>query len=96
MKVSRVSPERCEMNWVYPASRHTAMASSVSLTVPIWFSFMSAELPTLRVMASRMMDGLVTKISSPTNWTRSPSRAVNFSQPSQSFSPRPSSMDQIG
>ena len=45
---------------------------------------------------SRIMAGLVTNKSSPTNWMRWPRRAVNFSHPSQSFSPKPSSIDQIG
>src|SRR5664279_604268 len=34
MKVSSVSPERCEIIAAYPDSRHTRSASSVSDTVP--------------------------------------------------------------
>src|SRR5512142_865073 len=33
---SSVSPERCEMTAVYPASRAIRMAASVSVSVPIW------------------------------------------------------------
>jgi hypothetical protein len=54
MKVSSVSPERCETNCAQPASRQMRMASSVSLTVPIWLSLISAALPMLRVIASWM------------------------------------------
>jgi len=32
---SSVSPERCEMTVVYPAARAVAIASSVSVSVPI-------------------------------------------------------------
>src|SRR5579875_582402 len=39
MNVSSVSPERCEMIDVYPFRRASSMASSVSETLPIWFTF---------------------------------------------------------
>ncbi len=39
---------------------------------------------------------LVTKRSSPTSWTRAPISSVISFQPSQSFSPIPSSMEMIG
>jgi hypothetical protein len=34
MNESVVSPDRCETNWAYPPRLQTAMASSVSVTVP--------------------------------------------------------------
>jgi hypothetical protein len=40
--------------------------------------------------------GLVTKRSSPTSWTLSPSFLVSLAQPSQSFSARPSSRERMG
>ena len=47
-------------------------------------------------MASAMIAGLVQKLSSPTNCTRSPSRSVIAIQPSRSPSARPSSMLHTG
>jgi len=41
------------------------MASRVSVTVPIWFSLISAALPMPRSMALVMIAGLVQKMSSP-------------------------------
>ena len=96
MKLSVVSPERWEMNWRVAGRPANGMASRVSVTVPIWFSLMRAELAALRSMPSRMMAGLVTNRSSPTSWMRWPRRAVSLSHPSQSFSPRPSSINQMG
>jgi hypothetical protein len=42
------------------------------------------------------MAGLVTKMSSPTSWTREPKRWVSARHPSQSSSLRPSSIEQMG
>ena len=67
MKLSSVSPERCETNCDQWAWRQMRIASRVSVTVPIWLTLMSEALPTLRVIASAMIDGLVHKISSPTS-----------------------------
>jgi hypothetical protein len=52
MKVSVVSPDRCETNCAYPPRRQTAIASSVSVTVPIWLTLIRAAFPTPRLMAS--------------------------------------------
>ena len=92
MKVSSVSPERCETNCRYPAWRQTAMACRVSVTVPIWLSLISDALAIPRSMARAMIAGLVQKLSSPTSSTWPPSRAVSAIQPSSSSSPSPSSI----
>ena len=76
MKESSVSPERCETNCRYPASRQIAIARSVSVTVPIWLSLISEALVMPRSMALVMMAGLVQKLSSPTSSTVCPRRAV--------------------
>ena len=96
MKESGVSPERCDTICPYPARWQTAIASSVSVTDPTWLSLIRAAFPMPSAMASAMIAGLVQKLSSPTSWTRSPSRTVRRCQPSWSDSPRPSSMLQIG
>jgi hypothetical protein len=44
MNVSSVSPERCEMIDEYPVPRASSMASSVSVSVPIWLTLMRIEL----------------------------------------------------
>ena len=44
-------------------------------------------------MPSARIFGLVTKMSSPTSWIFEPSALVRSAQPSQSFSPRPSSIE---
>ena len=46
--------------------------------------------------AARRRSGLVTKMSSPTNWILLPSVSVRSFQPSQSSSAQPSSMETIG
>src|ERR1035437_1808269 len=96
MNGSGVSPERWETICAYPARWQMAMASRVSVTVPIWFSLIRAALPMPSAMAVVMMAGLVQKLSSPTSCTCPPSRAVSSFQPLRSDSPRPSSMLQIG
>ena len=96
MKVSSVSPDRWDTIAVYPASRHSRIASRVSVTVPIWLTLINAELAIFRPIASAMIAGLVQKLSSPTSWTRSPSRWVMAIQPSWSSSARPSSMLHTG
>ena len=73
-----------------------AMASSVSVTVPIWFSFTSSALPTPSSMPLRRISGLVTNTSSPTSWTLVPSALVSSAQPRQSCSAQPSSIERIG
>src|SRR6185437_2521863 len=46
MNGSSVSPERCDTTAVYPAFAAVCIASSVSVSVPIWFTFTRIELPT--------------------------------------------------
>ena len=70
-----------------------AIASSVSVSVPIWLTFTRIELPTPSSMPRRRRSGFVTKRSSPTSWTESPSSRVSCVQPSQSSSAAPSSID---
>ena len=53
MVVSSLSPERCEMTAVNPARCAMSMASSVSLSVPIWLTLIRIELP-----APRSINGL--------------------------------------
>ncbi len=96
MKLSVVSPERWDTSCAYPPRRHVAIASRVSVTVPIWLSLISAEFATPRPIASAMIAGLVTKMSSPTSWTLPPSRSVSAAHPSQSSSARPSSISHTG
>src|SRR5450759_2437345 len=67
MNGSGVSPERWETICAYPARWQMAMASRVSVTVPIWFSLIRAALPMPSAMAVVMMAGLVQKLSSPTS-----------------------------
>ena len=54
-------------------ARPSRIASSVSVTVPIWFSFTSSALPTPSAMPRFRISGLVTNTSSPTSCTVSPS-----------------------
>jgi hypothetical protein len=54
MKLSSVSPERCDTNCRYPAARQMRMASSVLVTVPIWFNLISDALPIPRSIARVM------------------------------------------
>src|SRR5437762_684163 len=47
MKVSSVSPERCEITAPYPLERACAMHCSVSVSDPIWFSLIRIAFATL-------------------------------------------------
>ena len=94
--VSSVSPERCDMIDAYALRPARATVSSVSESVPIWLTLTRIAFATPRSMPSRSRTGLVAKRSSPTSWTRSPSRSVSRRQPSQSSSAIPSSIDTIG
>ena len=96
MKVSSVSPERWETNCRVPAARQMAIASSVSVTVPIWLSLISAA---LRDAAADGLgdDGRVgDEVVVADQLDASPSRAVSAIQPSQSSSARPSSIECTG
>jgi len=60
MKVSSVSPDRCETTQRQPACRHSSIAPIVSLTVPIWLGLMSAALVVFSAMPRAMKRVLVT------------------------------------
>ena len=72
------------------------MQSSVSVSVPIWFTLMRIELAMPFSMPSARIFVFVTKRSSPTSWTFEPRAFVRSAQPAQSFSPRPSSIETSG
>ena len=72
------------------------LASSVSVSVPIWLTLIRIALPVPPSMPRRSRSTLVTNRSSPTSCTRSPSRSVMAFQPAQSSSARPSSIDSTG
>ena len=96
MVVSSVSPERCDTTADQPAPRARAIASIVSVSVPIWLSLMSTEFAADASIARAIRSVLVTSRSSPTSWMVLPRRSVRCCQPDQSSSARPSSIDTIG
>ncbi len=73
-----------------------ATVSRVSVSVPIWFSLTRMALATPSRIPRSRISAFVTKMSSPTSWTRPPSAFVCAAHPSQSSSAIPSSMDTIG
>ena len=79
-----------------PTGAPASTASSVSVSVPIWLTFTRIELATPASMPRASRSVFVTKRSSPTSCTRSPSSRVSSAQPSQSSSEQPSSTDTIG
>ena len=96
MNVSSVSPDRCEITDAYPADRAVSIASSVSVSVPIWLTFMSIALAIPSAIPFRSRSVLVTNRSSPTSCTLEPSVSVSAFQPAQSSSASPSSIERIG
>ena len=74
----------------------SATAFSVSVSVPIWLTLTSREFAACSAMPRRSRPGLVTKMSSPTTCSRSPSRAVSSLQPAQSSSASGSSIETMG
>ena len=58
--VSSVSPERCDMTAVYDDRVARATVSSVSVSVPIWFTFTRIELATRASMPRRNRATFVT------------------------------------
>jgi pyruvate kinase len=64
--------------------------------VPIWLTFTRIEFPTPRSIPSCRRCGFVTKRSSPTSCTRSPSFCVSALHDSQSSSAAPSSIETTG
>src|SRR5581483_8673556 len=93
---SSVSPERCETIEVYPAPAAIAIASRVSVRLPIWFTLIRIEfaMPSSIPRFSRSV--LVTNRSSPTNWILLPSLSVRIFHPFQSSSAIPSSIEMMG
>ena len=81
---------------VNPARCARLTASKVSVSVPIWLTFTSRLLADFSAMPRRIRSGFVTKMSSPTSWTRSPAAAVKACQPAQSSSASGSSTDTSG
>src|SRR5690349_17379322 len=67
MNGSSVSPERCDTIDVYPAAAAIAIASRVSVRVPIWFTLMRIELAIPSSMPRFSRAVLVTNKSSPTS-----------------------------
>ena len=96
MVVSSVSPLRWLTTAVQPLPMARSIASSVSVSVPIWLSLMRMLLAHFSARPRWRNLMLVTNRSSPTIWILSPSLAVSFVQPSQSSSARPSSMLRMG
>lgn len=66
MKVSSVSPDRCETMTPQPAFCANLQASMDSVNEPIWFTFKRRQLQAFEEMAFLMRFGLVTVKSSPT------------------------------
>ena len=67
-------------------ARPSQAVSSVSVRVPIWLTFTRMALATPPAMPRSSRSTFVTKMSSPTSWTRPPSALVCATQPSQSSS----------
>ena len=81
MKVSSVSPLRCEIMVPQPLALAKLCASIASVTVPIWFTFNRRPLQDFFSTAVAMRLGLVTVRSSPTIWISV--EPVNLPQDSQ-------------
>ena len=94
--VSSVSPERWLTTTPYEFSLAMRMTSSVSVSVPIWFTLTRIALPAPSSMPRSSRSGFVTNRSSPTICTRSSSASVIAIHPSQSSSASGSSMETIG
>ena len=93
---SHVSPDRCDTTVRYPEDCASFTASSVSLTVPTWFSFTRSALATPSAIPRARISEFVTKTSSPTSSILRPRAHVISIQPARSPSASPSSMDAIG
>src|SRR5262249_4500305 len=94
--VSSVSPERCDITAAYPFARASSIVSSVSVSVPIWFTFTRIALPTCSSIPRCSRSGFVTNTSSPTSCSCSPSRPVRVFHADQSSSATPSSIETSG
>mmetsp|Transcript_15178 Transcript_15178/g.63102 ORF Transcript_15178/g.63102 Transcript_15178/m.63102 type:complete len:283 (-) Transcript_15178:432-1280(-) len=85
MKVSSVSPERCETITPQPAALASLAAWIDSVSEPIWLTLSSSALQAFFSAASAMRLGLVTVRSSPTIWMSVAAvRSLNESQSSWS------------
>mmetsp|Transcript_6279 Transcript_6279/g.10597 ORF Transcript_6279/g.10597 Transcript_6279/m.10597 type:complete len:220 (+) Transcript_6279:14-673(+) len=96
MKVSSVSPLRCDVITPQPAFLAIFTASMDSETEPIWLTFSSSALQAPESMAFCTRVGLVTSRSSPTIWHDLPSFSVIFPYESKSSWSKGSSIETIG
>ena len=67
MVLSSVSPDLCDITDVYPALCAILTAAIVSVSVPIWFTFIRTELAILFSTPLDNRSTLVTNKSSPTS-----------------------------
>mmetsp|Transcript_16941 Transcript_16941/g.52531 ORF Transcript_16941/g.52531 Transcript_16941/m.52531 type:complete len:225 (-) Transcript_16941:443-1117(-) len=94
MKVSSVSPERCDTMTPQPAALASLAAWIDSVSEPIWLTLSSSALQAFFSAASAMRLGLVTVRSSPTIWMSV--AAVRLAKLAQSSWSKGSSMDTTG
>src|SRR3989304_426065 len=81
--VSSVSPLRCDITQRHPPLVDSAIAASVSVSVPIWFTLISTALAEPSATPRRMRSTFVTNTSSPTSCTRAPSPAATGGRPGE-------------
>ena len=96
MVTSSVSPERAETIVPKPAARAASKAALAPVTVPAWFGLTRSALQAPSRAACSTRRALVTRQSSPTTCTRSPTAAVKRRMPRTSSSASGSSMETIG
>ena len=96
IKVSSVSPDRCEMIVLKFAFFANEITSKVSVKVPIWLGFTKILLADFSFIPFSNLLEFVTNKSSPTIWTLFPMAEVIFFLDCQSSSANGSSMDLIG
>src|SRR3546814_6269189 len=80
MVTSSLSPERAETITPHPRDTAASSAAFASVTVPTWFTLMSAALQTAASPARSTRSALVTSTSSPMICTRSPRADVTRSE----------------
>ena len=86
INVSSVSPDLCEIIELKLLCLANSIVLIVSVTVPIWLSFIKTELPQSLSIPFFNLSVDVTNRSSPTSWHLSPISEVSALHPSQSFS----------
>src|SRR5207237_596074 len=84
---SSLSPERAETMAPQPAARAASSAAFASLIVPAWLGLTRTALHTPNAAARRTRAASVTRKSSPTICTRSPTAAVKRRSPSGGHQP---------